>query len=303
MSGKRRAFTLIELLVVIAIIAILIALLVPAVQKVRAAAARAQCGNNLKQIGLALQGYHDNYKRLPPGGATTNFAVAAAPTLGFGTLGYTVFILPYLEQTALYSGFNTAIDYDSGVNLSKANPTPPVFICPSCNVTNVNGPSAPPPNYTTTHYLGVNGPMGINQITGAAYTSFAPQNLSQGNIANQGVLYGNSKVKIATITDGTSNTLAVGEISWKDAGNFRAWSRGMDDTTVHSCKNIRNGILVTTYNGSNQNDYSFGSDHPGGGAQFAFVDGSVRFIIAAISLNTYLSLASRNGDETIGNID
>lgn len=297
-GNRRRAFTLIELLVVIAIIAILIGLLLPAVQKVRDAAARTQCSNNLKQIGLALHGYHDANKFLPPGGATTNFAVTAAPTLGFGTLSFAVLILPYLEQGALFATFNTSIDYDSGVNLTRASQVPPMFLCPACPVTKVNGPSNPPPNYMTSHYLAVNGPMGTNPATGVAYTSIAPQNTADGNIANQGVLYFNSKVALTDIRDGTSNTLMVGELAWRNAGNWRAWSRGQDDTTNHAGKNVRNGINVTVYNGVNQNDYSFGSDHPGGGAQFLLADGSVRWLSASISLSTYLSLASRNGMES-----
>src|SRR5687768_7293723 len=93
----RAAFTLIELLVVIAIIAILIALLVPAVQKVREAAARTQCTNNLKQIALALHGYHGVYKALPPGCDTSNL------------ISFHVYILPYLEQDNVFKGFNLKV--------------------------------------------------------------------------------------------------------------------------------------------------------------------------------------------------
>src|SRR5690242_8140908 len=118
LSRKRTAFTLIELLVVIAIIAILIALLVPAVQKVREAASRTQCINNLKQIGVALHGFHDANKRLPPGSAND-----MAP---FGTNGgaqwgssWMVYILPYIDQGPLYSKWDFAggqSGYTNGTN-------------------------------------------------------------------------------------------------------------------------------------------------------------------------------------------
>ena len=100
--SRKRGFTLIELLVVIAIIAILIALLVPAVQKVRESAARTKCINNLKQIGLALHSYHDNYKKLPPASKNTAFGSGTLtfPLQNFNGL---VLLLPYLEQQALYS--------------------------------------------------------------------------------------------------------------------------------------------------------------------------------------------------------
>src|SRR5215211_7830661 len=101
LRGPRLAFTLIELLVVIAIIAILIALLVPAVQKVREAAARTQCLNNMKQLGVALHAYHDNYKKFPIGTKADDGTIYGAPRLPF-----LIYILPYLEQNALFQQVN-----------------------------------------------------------------------------------------------------------------------------------------------------------------------------------------------------
>src|SRR5262249_58108200 len=99
----RRGFTLIELLVVIAIIGILVSLLVPAVQKVRAAVARTQCQNNLKQLGLALHSYHNVVKRLPTGGAQDQLPFGTATTLGNYGASWLVYLLPYIEQDALYN--------------------------------------------------------------------------------------------------------------------------------------------------------------------------------------------------------
>src|SRR6188472_1938620 len=109
---RSRGFTLIELLVVIAIIAILIGLLLPAVQKVRDAAARAKCQNNLKQIGLALHGYQDANNQMPPGATGASFSTLKAETGRGGSIGYTVYILPYVEQAALYSGVNLNANYN-----------------------------------------------------------------------------------------------------------------------------------------------------------------------------------------------
>src|SRR5256885_1124466 len=122
----RLGFTLIELLVVIAIIAILVALLVPAVQKVREAAARTQCINNLKQIGLALHGYHGTTQKLPPGYSASAVYPSTAP--GWG---WPAFVLPYLDQGSVYNQINFQQPVQ---NQAVIRTMLPVFLCPSDNV-------------------------------------------------------------------------------------------------------------------------------------------------------------------------
>jgi prepilin-type N-terminal cleavage/methylation domain-containing protein len=295
-SSQRRAFTLIELLVVIAIIAILIALLVPAVQKVRAAAANTQCLNNLKQMGLALHNYHDANKVLPAG-------VAANPNVNL--FSFHVPILPYIDQAPLYQKFNQTQHYDSATNLALGLILPPAYQCPISQqrYTEYGPPgedSSGQQTYTT-HYYGVAGPIGTNPTTGGPYNMLVT---NQGNEATQGVLGMGSKVKLTSITDGTSNTLMVGEQTWDKANYYRVWTRGTysddQDRDTTCCRNVANAFKSTAYNGlDNANNVSFGSEHPGGGANFALADGTVRRVSASVSMGVYLSLASYNGNETV----
>lgn len=122
---RRQAFTLVELLVVIAIIGVLIALVLPAVQQVREAANRARCANNLKQLGLALHLYHDSYELFPPG------VVSDTSDLRYGRHSGLVFLLPFLEQKALFDRYNFALPWDDPANASLAQVRVAVFQCPS----------------------------------------------------------------------------------------------------------------------------------------------------------------------------
>ncbi len=295
--NARRGFTLLELLGVIAIIAILIAILVPAVQRVRVAAARVQCQNNLKQIGIALYGYHDANKEFPVGARVDN------------GLSWRVYILPYIEQNNLFMMFDLGAGaWNGGPNREGPNKMVHalnrilVYNCPSQgNSIAANGSSTLVDGRKTftSDYHGVAGPKGFNPATGAAYqVNTTPT--GQGGFALQGILGRDSKTRFTSFTDGASNTLMVGEVSVWWNGSFLAsdgadWVRGVGNGNgMAGCRNVQNAIN-TPYNGI-FNDISFGSQHLGG-AHFLLGDGSVRFVRETVALVVYKATASMDGSE------
>ena len=283
---RRRGFTLIELLVVIAIIAILIALLLPAVQQAREAARRTECKNKLKQIGIALHNYHDVNSAFPPGAVSVS-----------NGLSWLVSVLPFMEQDNLFEQFDFSIAHNSGVNNPFRQQRMGIYLCPSGSEERADDNN----NDYTTHYYGILGPTGQNPVTMVDYRD---SDGTHGGFSFEGLFqYGTTSVKkFRDITDGTSNTAVVGEISWGDRnGNptrYRPWTRGGSSGGSGYMAPAKN--FAQQINGDDTslfNDMNFGSNHPGG-AQFLYGDGTVAFISENVDYGVYLSTASIAGGET-----
>jgi prepilin-type N-terminal cleavage/methylation domain-containing protein len=324
---KRSAFTLIELLVVIAIIAILIALLVPAVQKVREAAARTQCTNNLKQIGLALQSYHDIWHSFPVGQFNDDNR-----NWGWGTA-----ILPYIDQqplwAALYNdlwvnftifipggGPNTAPGQGIGFNVDNYNNVGSgggiinttagggaattvlkVYMCPADVWKNTNSAG-----YGKLNYLACMG----SDTSGGNWASWSNPN---GGTMNGILVQSNDNnntwtSSLSQVTDGSSQTVIVAEVTannqsytQSNTNNIPMWAGGNPNFQGQGMQHNYFRLMDPNYplnlkNGTNA-DRCFGSNHFNG-ANFAFADGTVHYITNSINTTIYKALGTRNGNET-----
>ena len=299
MRSSRRAFTLIELLVVIAIIAILIGLLLPAVQKVREAAARMQCSNNLKQIGLACHSFHDSYDGLPPGYTSTSNASSTAP--GWGWAAY---LLPYIEQDNLFKQFNFNVSVQTQPAIGTRVKT---YLCPS------DSPS-PSAFAVTSATFGT-----VCMAAPSSYAATVGSDASEvDDPAGNGVFYRNSRTRFADITDGLSNTVFVGDRAWADtngiwagapdgavtrAGTTNPW---LNATGSAPCLVLahNNWINIKTDADGGLDDFS--SKHTGG-VNLLFGDGSIRFIRSITSDGptryAFWAMGTRAGGEVITNIE
>jgi len=302
--NKRSAFTLIELLVVIAIIAILIGLLLPAVQKVREAAARMSCQNNLKQLGIATHSYHDAANRFPYNGDDIRKS-GCCYTAGYTQWSWLARILPYIEQDNRYNqlgiGANNPI---SNVLGQLGDPTIKTFRCPSDDTPDIRTNLANFPGGTPVGVTSYKGVSGDNWAWGT-YTYSDPIFGNNGLDNGNGIFWRSDyfrPLRMTHISDGTSNTLMVGE----DIGKMNVhngWP--YSNAAVGTCCIPLNNAMQAGQPGYNNpgdwpNVYSFRSRHPSGG-NFAMADGSVRNVSTAIDLTTYRSLSTYSGGEVVGN--
>lgn len=304
MKSRKWGFTLVELLVVIAIIGILIALLLPAVQAAREAARRSQCSNNLKQIALAIQNYHDSYKVFPPGEITPG---ACCGTQSYA--GWAICILPFMEQQSLSDQYNDLAVNEDSSNAFVREQIVSAYACPTDDgATALEEPASGPGSnldYRHGSYRAVGGSH-WNERTQTVDTNgwwddcgntLAPE--------LKGIMpcvadYGNTRqcMKMASVRDGTTNTLLVGEQvadRTTDRGTFWAYSY----TSYNSSDAYPQSNTILSYDDcgtSNQCKRGWGSYHPGG-LQFAMADGSVQFVSETIDIYLFNNLATARGEE------
>jgi prepilin-type N-terminal cleavage/methylation domain-containing protein len=319
--SRPAGFTLIELLVVIAIIAILIALLVPAVQKVRDAAAMTECRNRIKQLALGCHNYHDSFKMLPRNGApnnpgTGNPSGAGCCGPGDARWSWLARILPYIDQGPVYqkAGVPTTAPQNSAAAQAVIAQPITIFFCPADSAQS-QPPRAGNPNSgnflaAVTNYKGVMGSMwcygsyqhncpAVNPVTDASLGFPGGNSCYYGLDKSDGIFSRADihwPVSLVTITDGTSNTLMIGE----DLPEYDEWNDWWSSNgAIATC------AIPLNYNegdpgfGDWPNLYSFRSRHSGGMVNFAAADGTVRSISASISLVVYRQLATIAGGESV----
>jgi prepilin-type N-terminal cleavage/methylation domain-containing protein/prepilin-type processing-associated H-X9-DG protein len=327
---RLRGFTLVELLVVIAIIAILIGLLLPAVQKVRAAAARTQCSNNLKQMGLALQTFNDEHGRLPAalihsGRATTHGPPYQGPEVNYSGQPYLVYnhsgfvaLLPYIEETPLFRQYNYA--FRASASSPYAMPVAPhsaandavaaayikIYTCPA--------DENPPPVVTRNpgnsgDFYEMVSARRSNYLFSTGYTTDYSDDWANIPRRYRGAFGNNGATAVGRVSDGTSNTIAIGE-SLQQMHAYSTvfgpyWGSGTH-TSVHGWgwangtqPNYPYGPCAPNPSEKCTYAWGFSSNHTGT-TNFVFLDGSVRGIADSVSLSTWAAICTPDGGEVPG---
>ena len=330
---RKEAFTLIELLVVIAIIGILVGLLLPAIQAAREAARRAQCTNNLKQIGLAFHNYHDTHRVFPSG------VLCGEEHTWHGGWAWGAYILSYLEQDHLFDVLEVgAARLTTKIELGKTRVEP--YICPSDSNPEINTqrplwePNASWSPVGTSNYVGNAGTTPIRNTVGPGPSHCAHED-TPANVANYmnyytGVLFPRSGVQFRDITDGTTSTMLVGERDYQDSdhgnheaaiwiGHIERWhiepflynlvTIGTPSLQINAADLSSGSPAANTPDcwpntacgdpyGVTEAD-SWSSQHPGG-AQFVRCDGSVQFLAETMDQDTFVNFCNRRDGTPLG---
>jgi prepilin-type N-terminal cleavage/methylation domain-containing protein/prepilin-type processing-associated H-X9-DG protein len=344
LRSRRRpsAFTLIELLVVIAIIGVLIGLLLPAVQKVREAANRVKCQNNLKQIGLACHNYLSSEGGFPPGSEASPALVGSVYNYGHSWM---VLLLPYIEQDSLYreldlKGTHTPGETATGLVYSNAflnNGSNDyngnllrglfisIYVCPSSTLPNYGLTGIDPPGpqgVLMPSYTGIAG--AVNDPSAINMDGNGNVNEATGIVSQGGVMFTISsqpypaRLQTTDITDGTSNTMLVGEQSdWcvdsggvkydcrSDFGHGFTMGGGRNEFRQWNNTSVRYAINDKSWNLMGVGNPYYGCNRPiqsahTGGANVLFCDGSVHFLSDGLALTTLYNLANRNDGNPVG---
>jgi prepilin-type N-terminal cleavage/methylation domain-containing protein/prepilin-type processing-associated H-X9-DG protein len=319
LGGRRKAFTLVELLVVIAIIGVLVALLLPAVQAAREAARRTQCSNNLKQLGLGAQNMHDIRHYLPPNRLANNSTAKSVKWLTWA-----VIMLPYIEQKPYYDQWDETKPYQSHPVAVTRNAVATYF-CPSRRRPNEafskeaadGGQSGGLSDYAACAGNGIHDGVNVNGVINPAANGAMICAQWTLNAAQNRIVQWKGLVRLATVTDGTSNTFLLGEkhVRRLNASGTRFVFGTADDRSVYSEYNHNNfrrfaGIgddgvryrldsFTDAYSVQNLDNRTFGSRHPNV-CQFVFCDGSVKPIPNNIDINTLHRLANKEDGMSIG---
>jgi prepilin-type N-terminal cleavage/methylation domain-containing protein/prepilin-type processing-associated H-X9-DG protein len=299
MRLRRRGFTLIELLVVIAIIAILIGLLLPAVQKVREAAARSKCQNNMKQIGIGLHNFHDRMGHLP----TSEFHDNGSNPVRWNWIPK---MLPDMEQTGLYGQLVFTQHSWQGGNYALLKQVYKMFLCPTDPFADVQREeesfAGPTWVLSQADYAAVAGDYrnasGVGEPPAYGNQSYSNP-ISRGMMARWGW-----SASFKDVTDGLSNTFMVGECigAFSICQNFAAQCWGTTAHPINFMNDSLKNLLPTQSNPRWDESIGFRSYHPGG-CHFLLGDGSVRFVRDSVDGATYRAYASRAGGEALTNLD
>jgi prepilin-type N-terminal cleavage/methylation domain-containing protein/prepilin-type processing-associated H-X9-DG protein len=289
---RRTGFTLIELLVTIAIIAVLIGILLPAVQKVREVAARNKCANNLRQIALAIHNYHD-IRRSFPAGYISGVAGNGDDT-GPGW-GWAAQILPQVEQNALYGIVRFDKPIEDPANADARQKMVPTYVCPSDDL---------PPTWMATRFDPAGKPLRqLADVASANYVGvYGP---TEPGVDGDGIFFRNSKIGFSDITDGTAQTLMVGERTVRLGP--ATWCGAVTSANIYAPQTgpqveDGSGMVLGQANhppGSSDCELNEFAGSHGVGANFAFADGHVAFIAATIDQKVFHALATRAGGEVV----